>query len=65
MIFRRVLGAMSSACNVAMKRLRYHSNRRGVYWWNDTVAQARRRYVAVRRLLTRIRRRGGVSIKTL
>jgi len=56
-----ITGAMSSACNVAMKRLGYHSRRRGVYWWSDTVAQARRRYVAVRRLLTRVRRRGGDS----
>jgi len=59
--------AMSSACDVAMKRLKYRDNRRGVYWWSETVAQARKRYIAVRRLLTRVKRRGGniVSIERL
>jgi len=57
--FSGIVGAMSSACDVAMKRLKYCYNKRGVYWWNDSVVQARRRYVAVRRLLTRVKHHGG------
>jgi len=43
--------AMSSACDVAASRLSHRSNRRGIYWWSDEIAQARRRCMAARRLL--------------
>jgi len=33
---------VSTACDVSAKRLRFHNTRRGVYWWNDDLAQARR-----------------------
>jgi len=57
-----IVGAMSSACNVSAKKLKYRDTRRGVYWWNDTLVQARRRCIAARRLMTRIKRRGGCHI---
>jgi len=53
---------MSSACNIAARKLKYHDSRRGVYWWTEELSQARRRCVAARRLLTRVKRRGGPSL---
>jgi len=45
--------AMTSACDLAAKSLR--GQRRGMYWWCDDVAQARRRCIAARRLWTKHR----------
>jgi len=53
-----IANIVSMACDVSAKRLRYHSKRR-VYWWSEEVSQVRRRYIAVRRLLTRKRRCSG------
>jgi len=63
----RIAGTILEGCRVCMRRLKFHHNKRGVYWWNDEVAQVRKRCVAVRRLLTRKRRRGVNSddLKTL
>jgi len=55
----RIAGMMSTACDVSTRRLRFFNNKRGVYWWNEVVAHARRHCVAVRRMLTRWKRRGG------
>jgi len=54
-----IAGIMTSACNVATKKLRYHDTKRGVFWWTEEVLQARRRCIAARRFLTRVRKRGG------
>jgi len=56
---RGVARVMSSACDVAAFRLNYRDARRGVYWWSEEISQARRRCLAARRLLTRVRGRGG------
>jgi len=53
---------MSNACDVTARRMKFHDCRRGVYWWSEELSKARRRCVAVRRLLTRVRRRGGPSL---
>jgi len=50
--------AVSAACDISAKRLRFRNPKRGVYWWSDDLAQARRRCVAARRMLCRARRRG-------
>jgi len=49
--------AMSSACDVSAKRLGARAARRGVYWWTDELASARRRCVAARRVFCRAKRR--------
>jgi len=54
----RIADMVSSACDVSTKRLKFYNNKRGVYWWNEEVARVRRRGIAVRRLLTRRRKRG-------
>jgi len=52
-------GLVSAACCVSTKRLKFRNNKRGVYWWSEEVSQVRRRCIAIRRLLTRRRKRGG------
>jgi len=58
-IVLRIADMVSIACDVSAKRIKWLNKKRGVYWWNEEVANARRRCVAVRCLLTRRRRRGG------
>jgi len=53
--------AIVAACDVSVKKLRYNSTKRGVYWWNDEVAQTRRRCIAMRRLCVR----GAVHLDTV
>jgi len=48
---------VSIACDISARRLRFRSAKRGVFWWNDSLAQARRRCVAARRLLSRAKSR--------
>jgi len=54
-----VAGTVSMACGVSAKRLKFYNNKRGVYWWNEEVSQARKICIAVRRLLIRRKKRGG------
>jgi len=53
----KIARLVSAACDVAAKRLGPHGSRRGVYWWSDELAQARRRCVAARRLYSKAKRR--------
>jgi len=48
---------VSAACNISASRLGARAIKRGVYWWSEDLAQARRRCVAARRLLYRAKRR--------
>jgi len=53
-----IAGMVSTACGVSAKRLKFFNTKCGVFWWNDEVAQSRKRCIAAKRLLTRKRRRG-------
>lgn len=63
----RMERAFQRACDAAMDRIRLGSYRKQVYWWNETVAQARRESIRARRLWsrTKIRNRDATLVQTL
>lgn len=53
---RRASRIMTNACDVAARRIGFRPRRVSTYWWNNTIAEARRLCVARRRAWTRARR---------
>ena len=48
---------LHQACDVAMPRITWRSNRRAVYWWTDEIASLRKECLRLRRRAQRVRRR--------
>lgn len=55
--------AIANGCNRYLKRNTTNPKRKSQYWWNDSIAEQRRKCVKTRRILQRLRAKAGADVQ--